>query len=142
MAGDGFNDAGALAAANIGVAVGSGDQVNLEAADVLIPGDDPRAIVRLLELAKRTRMIVNVNIAISIMITLLLVSATIAGENTSMAIGIAIHEASVFLVIINGMFVSSSNTGRINVLLDLMKGLVKDLKEAFVVLFRGNNTTA
>ena len=87
-------------------------------------------------------MIVNVNIAISIMITLLLVSATIAGENTSMAIGIAIHEASVFLVIINGMFVSSSNTGRINVLLDLMKGLVKDLKEAFVVLFRGNNTTA
>tara|TARA_B110000003_G_scaffold167647_1_gene167641 strand:+ start:858 stop:3533 length:2676 start_codon:yes stop_codon:yes gene_type:complete len=142
MAGDGFNDAGALAAANIGVAVGSGDQVNLEAADVLIPGDDPRAIVRLLELAKRTKMIVNVNIAISIMITLILVSATIAGENTSIAFGIAIHEASVFLVIINGMFVSSNNTGRINVLLDLMKGLANDLKEAFVVLFRGNNTTA
>ena len=142
MAGDGFNDAGALAAANIGVAVGSGDQVNLEAADVLIPGDDPRAIVRLLELAKRTKMIVNVNIAISIMVTLILVSATIAGENTSIAVGIAIHEASVFLVIINGMFVSSNNSGRINVLLDLMKGLANDLKEAFVVLFRGNNTTA
>ena len=142
MAGDGFNDAGALAAANIGVAVGSGDQVNLEAADVLIPGDDPRAIVRLLELAKRTKMIVNINIAISVTVTLLLVLATIAGENSSIAIGIAIHEASVFLVIINGMFVTDNNTRRIGVLFDLMKGLADDLKEAFVVLFRGNNTTA
>ena len=142
MAGDGFNDAGALAAANIGVAVGSGDQVNLEAADVLIPGDDPRAIVRLLELAKRTKMIVNINIAISLTVTLLLVLATIAGENSSIAVGIAIHEASVFLVIINGMFVTDNNTRRIGVLFDLMKGLVDDLKEAFVVLFRGNNTTA
>ena len=142
MAGDGFNDAGALAAANIGVAVGSGDQVNLEAADVLIPGDDPRAIVRLLELAKRTKMIVNINIAISVTVTLLLVLATIAGENSSIAVGIAIHEASVFLVIINGMFVTDNNTRRIGVLFDLMKGLVDDLKEAFVVLFRGNNTTA
>ena len=142
MAGDGFNDAGALAAANIGVAVGSGDQVNLEAADVLIPGDDPRAIVRLLELAKRTKMIVNINIAISVTVTLLLVLATIAGGNSSIAVGIAIHEASVFLVIINGMFVTDNNTRRIGVLFDLMKGLADDLKEAFVVLFRGNNTTA
>ena len=142
MAGDGFNDAGALAAANIGVAVGSGDQVNLEAADVLIPGDDPRAIVRLLELARRTKMIVNINIAISVIVTLLLVLATITGGNSSIAIGIAIHEASVFLIIINGMFVTDNNTRRITVLFDLMKGLADDLKEAFVVLFRGNNTTA
>ncbi len=142
MAGDGFNDAGALAAANIGVAVGSGDQVNLEAADVLIPGDDPRAIVRLLELAKRTRMVVNVNIAISVVVTLILVLTTLAGVNTSIAAGIAIHEASVFLIIINGMFVSSNNTRRTTVLVDLMKDLVNDLKEAFSVLLGASNTTA
>jgi P-type E1-E2 ATPase len=142
MAGDGFNDAGALAAANIGVAVGSGDQVNLEAADVLIPGDDPRAIVRLIQLAKRTKMIVNVNIAISVLVTLILVITTLAGFNTSIAAGIAIHEASVFLIIINGMFVSSNNDGRIAVLINLMRDLVNDLKEAFTALFKTNNTTA
>ena len=142
MAGDGFNDAGALAAANIGVAVGSGDQVNLEAADVLIPGDDPRAIVRLLQLAKRTKLIVNINITISVAITLILVLTTLLNINQSIAAGIAIHEASVFLIIINGMFVSSNNSGRTAVLIDLMKDLAKDLKEAFVVLFASNNTTA
>ena len=142
MAGDGFNDAGALAAANIGVAVGSGDQVNLEAADVLIPGDDPRAIVRLLQLAKRTKLIVNINITISVAITLILVLTTLLNINQSIAAGIAIHEASVFLIIINGMFVSSNNSGRTTVLIDLMKDLAKDLKEAFVVLFASNNTTA
>jgi len=142
MAGDGFNDAGALAAANIGIAVGSGDQVNLEAADVLIPGEDPRAIVRLLQLAKRTKFIVNVNIAISVTITLMLVLTTLLDINQSIAAGIAIHEASVFLIIINGMFVSSNNSGRISVLTDLMKGVAKDLKEAFAVLFTSNNTTA
>ncbi|HII42172.1 TPA: hypothetical protein HA324_03265, partial [Candidatus Thalassarchaeaceae archaeon] len=51
-------------------------------------------------------------------------------------------EASVFLIIINGMFVSSNNSGRTTVLIDLMKDLAKDLKEAFVVLFASNNTTA
>ena len=142
MAGDGFNDAGALAAANIGVAVGSGDQVNLEAADVLIPGDDPRAIVRLIQLAKRTKMIVNVNIAISVIVTLILVLTTLAGFNTSIAAGIAIHEASVFLIIINGMFVSSNNTRRTTVLIDLMKDLAIDFKEAFMALYKTNNTTS
>ena len=114
----------------------------MEAADVLIPGEDPRAIVRLLQLAKRTKFIVNVNIAISVTITLMLVLTTLLDINQSIAAGIAIHEASVFLIIINGMFVSSNNSGRISVLTDLMKGVAKDLKEAFAVLFTSNNTTA
>ena len=144
MAGDGFNDAGALAAANIGIAVGSGDQVNLEAADVLIPGDDPRAIVGLIQLAKRTKMIVNINIIISVIITLILVATTLAGYNTSIAAGIAIHEARAFLVIINGMFVSSNsdNNRRTTVLVNLFRDLANDLKEAFIALYKTNNTTA
>ena len=136
MAGDGFNDSGALAAADIGVAVGSGEQVNLDAADVLIPGEDPRALANLIQLSKRTRAIVNANIAVSVGVTVLLIVTALAGINTSIAAGIAIHEASVFLIILNGMFVAGAG-GRIGVITDLGKGLVRDIREAFGVLFSG-----
>ena len=137
MAGDGFNDSGALAAADIGVAVGSGEQVNLDAADVLIPGEDPRALANLIQLSKRTRRVVNANIAISVMVTLMLIITALAGINTSIAAGIAIHEASVFLIIINGMFVAGAGGRRVGVLLDLAKDLLRDIREAFGVLFSG-----
>ncbi len=137
MAGDGFNDSGALAAADIGVAVGSGEQVNLDAADVLIPGEDPRALANLIQLSKRTRRVVNANIAISVMVTLMLITTALTGINTSIAAGIAIHEASVFLIIINGMFVAGADGRRIGVLIDLAKDLLRDIREAFGVLFSG-----
>ena len=135
MAGDGFNDSGALAAADIGVAVGSGEQVNLDAADILIPGEDPRALANLIQLSKRTRVVVNANIAVSVGVTLLLIVTALAGINTSIAAGIAIHEASVFLIILNGMFVAGAGGRRIGVLADLFKGLGRDIREAFGVLF-------
>ena len=135
MAGDGFNDSGALAAADIGVAVGSGEQVNLDAADVLIPGQDPRALANLIQLSKRTRSVVNANIAISVSVTVLLMLLTLFEINTSIAAGIAIHEASVFLIILNGMFVAGSDESRIGVLIDLARDLINDISDAFKVLF-------
>ena len=133
MAGDGFNDSGALAAADVGVAVGSGEQVNLDAADVLIPGEDPRALSNLLSLSKRTRKVVNANIAISVGVTILLVITALAGINTSIAAGIAIHEASVFLIILNGMFVAGAEGNKLGVLASLGKDLISDIREAFNV---------
>ena len=133
MAGDGFNDSGALAAADVGVAVGSGEQVNLDAADVLIPGEDPRALSNLLSLSKRTRKVVNANIAISVGVTILLVITALAGINTSIAAGIAIHEASVFLIILNGMFVAGAEGNKLGVLTSLGKDLISDIREAFNV---------
>ena len=134
MAGDGFNDAGALAAADIGVAIGSGDQVNLDAADVLIPGQDPRALSRMVGLAKRTRRVVYANIAISVVVTMILVSAVLMGFEMNLAAGIALHEASAIIIILNGMWVSGSGTERLSTLVDLVRDIFADLAEIWGIM--------
>ena len=133
MAGDGFNDAAALAVADLGIAVGSGEQVNLDAADVLIPGEDPRAITSLIRIAKRTRSIVQFNIAISILVTVFLVVAVLTGLD-SLAIAVLVHELSVFIVILNGAFIATSGN-RMNLFFSVFISIFKDYTEAFSLLF-------
>ena len=133
MAGDGFNDAAALAVADIGVAVGSGEQVNLDAADVLIPGEDPRAITSLIRIAKRTRAVVQFNIVISILVTVMLMGAVLIGMN-SLALAVLVHEMSAFLVILNGAFIASSGN-RLNLLKSVLGSILKDYSDAFKLLF-------
>ena len=134
MAGDGFNDSGALAAASVGIAMGSGEQINLEAADVLIPGQDPMTIAKLVQISKRTRKRVSFNIAISMTVTAVLVLTTMFGINSSIAIGIALHEASVFIVILNGMLVKDSGESPTRVVKSVLTQLTKDIFDSFAII--------
>jgi len=98
MAGDGINDAVALAQSNIAIAMGSGADVAISVSDVVLMNEDPKGILDAYRISRRTYRAVKENLSLSLLYNSIAVPLAVAGYVSPLIAALSMSLSSLIVV--------------------------------------------